>query len=331
MQYRKLGQTDIDVSVVAMGCWAFAGGDPWGDQDDRDSIATVAAALDVGVNFFDTAEGYGAGRSEEVLGRALAGRRREAVIATKVSGANLSDEGIPLACERSLRRLNTDYIDLYQVHWPNPNIPIAETLGALEKLKAQGKVRALGVSNFGVRQLTELLAVGRVETNQLSYSLIWRALEYEIAPLCIENEIGILCWGPLTEGLLTGKFATADDVPPSRAAIRHFSKSRPQTSHGEDGCEALLFETLDCIRQIAARIGQSMPTVSLAWLLHQPGVTAVLAGSRRPAHIIQNAQAADLKLPPDVVAELSAATDELKRALGPNQDMYLSAAQSRIF
>ncbi|MCZ7542962.1 MAG: aldo/keto reductase [Anaerolineae bacterium] len=113
--------------------------------------------------------------------------------------------------------------------------------------------------------------------------------------------------------------------------MRHFSKDRPQASHGEDGCEALLFETLDRIRAISARVGQSMATVSLAWLLHQPGVTAVLAGSRKPQHIIQNAQAADLELPPEVVAELSAATGELKRALGPNQDMYLTAAESRIY
>ena len=135
MKYRKLGNTDMTISVVGMGCWSFAGDGPWGTQDDSDSIAAVHAAFDVGVNFFDTAEGYGNGRSESVLGRALVGRRDEAIVATKVSASNLSKTELPKACKRSLERLQTDYIDLYQIHWPNPNIPIAESMEALLKLR----------------------------------------------------------------------------------------------------------------------------------------------------------------------------------------------------
>jgi aryl-alcohol dehydrogenase-like predicted oxidoreductase len=330
MQYKKLGKTDIVVSALAMGCWAFAGGDPWGPQEDRDSITAVHAALDLGVSFFDTAEGYGNGRSEAVLGEALQGRRDEAVIATKVSASHLSKAELPKACERSLDRLKTDYIDYYQIHWPNPDIPIAESMEALEKLREQGKVRAIGVCNFGVQQLSDLLQVGRCETNQLSYSLIWRALEVEIGPLCAEHDIGILCWGPLSEALLTGKFHTPDEVPAPRASTRHFSSTRPQARHGEAGLEEETFETIDRIRQISTRLGQPMAVVSLAWLLHQPGVTAVLAGSRKPEQIQQNALAADLDLPAEVVEELAAASDELKRKVGSNQDMYLTAAESRI-
>jgi aryl-alcohol dehydrogenase-like predicted oxidoreductase len=329
MKYARLGKTDITVSTVAMGCWAFAGGDPWGPQEDADSIAAVHAALELGVNFFDTAEGYGDGRSESVLGRALGGRRDEAIVATKVSASHLSRTELPAACERSLKRLRTDHIDLYQIHWPNPGIPIAESIEALVKLRDEGKVRAIGVCNFGVEQLSDLLDVGLCETNQLSYSLIWRALEYELRPLCLEKGVGIICWGPLSEGLLTGKFASPGDVPGPRAATRHFSSSRPHTRHGEPGFERETFAAIDRIRQVAARIGQPMAVVSLAWLLHQPGVTAVLAGSRRPAQIEQNVLAGELALSPDVVEELAAATDGVKRAAGPNQDMYLTASESR--
>ena len=159
MQYRTLGQTDISVSVVAMGCWAIAGDATWGPQDEAESIATIHAALDAGVNFFDTAEAYGDGYSETLLGRGLAGRRHEAVIATKVSGSHLSGPEVREACERSLRRLQTETIDLYQIHWPGRQTPISETAEALVALKETGKVRAIGVSNFGVGDLSEFVGL----------------------------------------------------------------------------------------------------------------------------------------------------------------------------
>jgi myo-inositol catabolism protein IolS len=329
MEYRKLGRTEITVSTVAMGCWAIAGDWVWGEQDEQASIATIRAALDVGINFFDTAEGYGDGYSEIVLGKALTGIRHKAVIASKVSPSHLAGDEVQQACERSLRRLNTDYIDLYQIHWPNWDIPIAETMEALEKLCQQGKVRAIGVSNFGVIDLCDLLAVGHCESNQLPYSLLGRAIEYEISPLCIENDIGILCYSPLAQGLLTGKFASIDDVPETRARTRHFSKDRPMTRHGEDGCEAETFVAVESVRRICAEIGAPMAEVALAWLVHQPGVTSVLAGARNPDQIEQNARAADLKLAPEIVNQLTQATDDLKQKLGSNPDLWESVPRSR--
>jgi aryl-alcohol dehydrogenase-like predicted oxidoreductase len=324
MRYNRLGSTDIEVSAVAMGCWAFAGDATWGPQDDADSSAAVHAALDIVVTLFDTAEGYGTdGWSESVLGRALKGRRHDAVIATKVSSHHLTASAVQEACEDSLRRLQTDFVDLYQIHWPNHDVPIAETMAALEKLCKQGKVRAIGVCNYGPRDLSDLLAVGWCETNQISYSLIWRASEYEIQPICRAQGIGTICWGPLSQGLLTGKFRSPDEVPASRAATRHFSKDRPQTLHDDPGFEAETFETILNIREIAAGVGQPMAVVSLAWLLHQPGVTAVLAGSRKPEQIEQNALAAELTLSADTLQALSDATADLKDKLGANQDMYL--------
>lgn len=329
MKYCKLGKTDIKVSVVAMGCWAFAGGRVWGSQDEAESIATVKTALDAGVNFFDTAEGYGGGDSELVLGRALAGRRHEAVIATKVSRSNLSGGEVQQACERSLQRLKTDYIDLYQIHWPSRTVPLEETMEALEKLREQGKVRAIGVCNLGVEDLTDLLAIGWSETNQLPYSLLWRAIEYHIRQKCIDEGIGILCYSPLAQGLLTGKFSSLDEMPEGRARTRHFSKDRPQARHGEAGCEAEVLVALEKIRRMSAQIHEPMAKVALAWLLHQPGVASVLAGARKPDQIRQTVQAADLELSSEMIGQLTAATDEVKHKLGPNPDMWQSESRFR--
>ena len=329
MEYRKLGKTDMSVSAVAMGCWALAGNGTWGPQDDDVSIATVHAALDAGVNFFDTAEGYGNGHSEEVLGRALAGRRQEAVIATKVSGGHLAPDALRKACEDSLQRLRTDYIDLYQIHWPGRQVPLADAVEGLKGLKEQGRIRAFGVCNFGVQDLSELLTLGGCETDQVLYNLLYRAIEYGIQQACVANDVGILCYSPMAQGLLTGKFATADDVPEGRARTRIFSADRAQAGHGEPGCEAEAFAVIDAFRRICEKIGEPMFRVALAWTLQRPGVTATLAGSRAPEQIRQNATACELTLSDDAIAELEAATEGLKQRLGANADMWNSESRMR--
>ena len=329
MQYCTLGRSNLSVSRVALGCWAFAGGPYWGDRDEKQSIEIIRAALDWGVNFFDTAEGYGSGYSEEIVGKALVGRRQEVVIATKASSSHLAYEDLLQACEASLRRLQTDYIDLYQIHWPNRNVPLEETMRALEHLRDQGKICAIGVSNFGVGDLTDLLRVGRAESNQLPYSLLWRAIEYEIQPKCVENDISILCYSPLAQGLLTGRYTKPDEVPEGRARSRWFSSRRPLARHGEPGCETETFRAIRRIRQIADELGQPMARLGLAWLLHQPGVASVLAGAGRIEHLQSNVQAASLSLSPDIIERLAQATDDLKARLGPNPDMWQSEAESR--
>jgi myo-inositol catabolism protein IolS len=329
MEYRKLGKTDIDVSVFALGCWPFAGGKVWGDQDDDVSIATVHAALDVGINFFDTAEGYEKGHSERVLGRGLEGRRDEAVIATKVSAGHLKPVDIVKACEQSLENLRTDYIDLYQIHWPNWEVPIEVSLKALEDLKASGKVRAIGVSNFGIQDLGDLLGHGHCETNQLNYGLLWRAVEHEILPLCKSNDVGLICYSPLAQGLLTGRYASADEVPDGLARTRWYHKDRAMAKHGEDGCEEEVFEALATIREICDGLGQQMATVSLTWVRQQLGVTSVLVGSRSPEELSWNTPAFDLKLEEDVIGELSAATEVVKGKIGLNPDPWMVPSRMR--
>ncbi len=350
MQYRKLGATDIKVSAMALGCWPFAGDATWGPQDDNDSIATVHAALDNGVNFFDTAEGYADGKSERVLGQGLKGRRQEAVIATKVSPNHLSAEDVVLSCERSLKMLGTDYIDLYQIHWPSRaavmqapggkqaigsggsatrEVPLSETVRALERLKKQGKIRTIGVSNFAFEDLSKVVKLTDVVTNQLPYSLLWRAIEHEIKPLCVKNKVGIICYSPLAQGLLTGRYKTADEVPEGLARTRLFSNKRPLARHDDPGCEKEAFEAIRKVRKVAARLGEPMAAVSLAWVRQRRGVTSFLVGARKPAELTQNLPAMDVKLDAETVKELNAATEGVKRYVGRNPDPWNTGNRTR--
>jgi len=333
MEFRKLGKSDVSVSVVAMGCWAIVGDSTWGPQEEAESIHTIHAALGAGVTLFDTAEAYGDGYSETLLGKALSdGRRRGAVIASKFNHNRGSGEDIRKACEASLARLNSDYIDLYQVHWRNRDLPLDEVMDTLQELHVEGKVRLYGVCNFGLGDLGDLLSHHfgtHAVTNQLPYSLLWRSIEFGIRQKCAENQIGILPYSPLAQGLLTGKFATPDDVADGRARTRHFSRRRTQTRHGEEGQEAETFSAIDRVRKIAQRIGQPMSDVSLAWLLAQEGVVSVLAGMRNQRQVEQNVRGAGVRLGKEVIAELSAATDDLKRRFGANSDMWESEAKTR--
>ncbi|MHB0856474.1 MAG: aldo/keto reductase [Anaerolineae bacterium] len=329
MLYRKLGRTDVDVSIIALGCWALGGDEVWGPQDERESIATIHTALDLGVNLFDTAEGYGGGASEVVVGKALVGRRERAVIATKVSQNHAAPAQVLRACEDSLRRLQTDYIDLYQLHWPSRDVPLAETVGALQTLQQQGKVRAIGVCNFGVQDMAELLALTQPAANQLPYSLLWRAIEFGIQDTCVAQGVGMLCYSPLAQGLLTGKFASIEDVPEERRRTRHYAGWRPGTRHGEPGREEELFAAVARVRAICEDARLPMAETSLAWLLGRPAVTSVLAGARRPEQIEQNVRAAEILLADDTAEALTQATEALKEALGPNADQYQGESRMR--
>ena len=323
MNYRKLGQTNLTVSVICQGTWSIATKDAsWDGQDRGDSLAAIRAGLDAGVNFFDTAPAYGNGESEEILGEALGSRRGETIVGTKVPPTDLAPDKLRQSCERSLRALRTDYIDLYQIHWPSKTLPLEPTWRTLEALQREGKIRHIGVSNFGASFIAPLRALGRAENNQLPYSLLWRAVEFEIQPLCAASEMSILCYSPLAQGLLTGKFASADAVPEKRARTRLFSKARPLTRHGEAGHEQETFAALAEIRRVADEIGQPMGRVALAWLLAQKGVTAAVAGARNAAQAIENVAAAELQLDAGMIARLSAITEPLKQRLGNNADPW---------
>ena len=329
MELRKLGNSSLMVSPIGVGFWGIVGGDYWGAQDETDTIGAVEAALDAGINFFDTAEGYGDGYSEDMLGRALQRRRNEAVIATKVSTGNLASAAIRAACERSLKRLGTDYIDLYQVHWPSRSVQFEDSMAALLDLQSEGKIRVIGVSNFGAQDMPDMLQYGRYDANQLPYSLLWRAIEFEIQPLCAEGNISILPYSPLNQALLTGRYRSADEMPYSRTRTRHFRGDRRDSRHGTEGHEAETFSALDAIRKICADINQEMVHVALAWLLHKPAVASVLAGARNPAQIESNLIAGNLSLSDETMRRLDEATDDLKQKLGSDPDMWGTGADSR--
>lgn len=329
MQYRVLGKTDLQVSTVCMGCWAIVGDFTWGKQDESDAIAAIHASLDAGITFFDTAPGYGNGYSEELLEKALRDSHVEVVIADKVGSNALTWPEMRQQCERSLQLLRRDVIDLYQIHWPNWDVPWEVIVEGLLNLQKQGKIRYPGVCNFGKQDLTDMLAKGRIESDQMAYSLLWRGVEFDVLPVCVENEVSLLCYSPLCQGLLTGKFSCADDVPEGRARSRLFSKDRPQSRHSEPGCEEEVFRALFKIQKICDNIGRPMGEVALAWLLAQPGVTSVIAGARNAEQARANALAADLQLPREILDELAHVTDEIKEKMGTNVDMWQTESRIR--
>lgn len=330
MRYTTLPGTDFRVSVIAMGSWALAGDMAWGDQSEKDSLAAARAAVDAGINFFDTAPGYGDGLSERRLGMGLEGLRQQVVIATKIGPDAMAAGKVTESVERSLGHLGTDYIDLIQIHWPSRSIPIEETLGALEGLKQQGKVRAIGLSNFGKLDLADALAIARPTTNQLPYSLLSRAVEFEIVPACARAGVGMLCYSPLLWGLLAGSYEQPQQVPDGRARSRHFSPARKLIRHHEAGCERETFQAIADVRRVAERLRVPMSDLAVAWLLHQPGVSAVLTGIRRPEQAAANVKAAALTLDRDTLAELDRVTQPVKQALGENPDLWQSGSDTRF-
>ncbi len=291
MELRYLGSSKIKVSPIVMGTWQ-AGKDMWVGIDDRESIAAIRAAYDAGITTFDTAEAYGNGHSERIVAEALSGVRNRVVYATKVFANHLRYDQVIKACERSLKNLATDAIDLYQVHWPagsfnTPKVPIAETMRALNELKTQGKIRAVGVSNFSRAQLEEAAAHGEIVSLQPPYSLFWRRLETDAMPYCVENNLTILAYSPMAQGLLTGKFASDHRFAPGD----NRSKNRllePETYRRVQAA-------LERLRPIAAKHDCSLGQLALAWVISQPNACAI-AGARNADQSIQNAAAATVKL-----------------------------------
>jgi aryl-alcohol dehydrogenase-like predicted oxidoreductase len=311
MQFRALGKTELKISSVIMGTWQ-AGKEMWTGIDDQDTAAAIRSAFEAGITTFDTAEAYGKGHSERVLGRALAEVRDQVVLATKVFANHLKYDQVIEACHRSLKNLQTDWIDLYQIHWPagafgSRMVPVEETMAAMNKLKEQGKIRAIGVSNFSRGQLEEAAQYGPIDSLQPPYSLFWRLVEKDAMPFCAENNISILAYSSMAQGLLTGKFGPGHefDKGDHRAKNRLF-----QTENYERVQQAL-----DRLRPIAEKLGITMSQLALAWVISHPG-TCAIAGARSSVQAAANAHAGDLTLSPDDMARL----DEIGRIVTDHLD-----------
>lgn len=330
MIYRPLGTSSLNVSVISFGAWQIGDPDFWGPEDNADPDAVVGAALDAGINLFDTAELYGDGRSEEVLGKALGKRRDDVYVASKVSTRHCTTGGIRTACEDSLRRLGTDRIDLYQVHWPFTEAPYEEVYPALERLKEEGKIVEIGVSNFGPQDLERWMNAGAAVSNQIGYNLLFRAPEYAMVPACQRYKLGVLTYMPLMQGLLSGRYKSLDDIPVKRRRTRHFSGSRQGTRHGEAGHEEILEDTLADLLDFAEAIRVPLAVLSLSWLIAQPGITSAVLGARNPEQLRSNLLAADLNIGPAAIAQLNEFSYPLKMAMGYNCDMWESEEEKRI-
>ncbi|MDR2525755.1 MAG: aldo/keto reductase [Oscillospiraceae bacterium] len=350
---RALGTSGIQIHPLGMGTWAFGGGTYWGEQSQAEVNSICAAALERGVNFFDTAEVYNGGTSETALGIALRGKREKAIVASKIAPSNCGD--IEGHLDASLRRLQMDYVDLYMLHWPfNPlalkhftggrtdvALPSAqEIFDTLQAMVKKGKVRAIGVSNFGKTQLEEALGTGcPVCINEIAYNIVSRAIEAEIAPLCMERQVSVIGSMALQQGLLAGVFAAADDIPPPQAHSRHFKQTRgvgggdpaQDARHHEDGAEEEIFALLPQLQALARAVGLALPAMCIAWVLHKPFMAATLVGCRTVEQLEQNIAASALALPPDVMAEIDRLSLPVWQKLGDSADYYENRKDSRIF
>jgi aryl-alcohol dehydrogenase-like predicted oxidoreductase len=295
------GTESLEVSVVGIGCNAFGA-----RCDEAQTAAIVEAALNAGVNFFDTSNSYSNGLSEEYIGKALGARRSDVIIATKFGmHEGASRDMVYASAETSLRHLGTDYIDLYQIHRPDPQTPIEETLTALDDLVRQGKVRAIGCSNFSGEQLTEALAVSRASgfapmvTAQNSYSLLQRDIEDGLVPVCREHNIGILPYYPLFRGMLTGKYRRGEPAP---EGTRLAGGGRGAALLKDDG----VFDKIESLEAFAKEREHDILEIAIAWLASQPFIPSVIAGASKPEQVAANARAAEVVLSPDDMAALDA-------------------------
>jgi aryl-alcohol dehydrogenase-like predicted oxidoreductase len=328
-----------------MGCWAFGGGEYWGPRSQTDVDQLTRRALDFGCNYFDTAESYNAGASEESLGLALKGIPRDQVaIGTKISPSNAAPKNLVAHCEASLRRLQTNYIDIYMVHWPitppairhfnsdRVEAPNAlEVFAKLDQLKHQGKIRHIGVSNFGRTRLEEALSAGvEIAVNELPYSLLTRAIEIEILPYCQAKGIGVIGYMALMQGVLSDVYPRLADVPPARRRTRHFdSQFTPNCRHGLNGVQKETEDALSAIRHIAKSCGLTTSEIALQWTLANPNLTSSLCGSRNISQLEMNINAASIRMDSAVMDRLNRATQSLLGKLGPSFDYYESPENDR--
>jgi len=282
MEFAKLGKTNIEVSKIAFGCWAIGAGREWGESlEDKIYSETVLTAFSGGINFFDTAMGYGGGHSEELLGETIKEIRDKVVISSKCSATGLTRGKARESVETSLSRLKTDYIDVYFVHWPNPDIPVEESIEELMKLKNEGKIKAIGVSNYTLGHLERAVKAGQIDVVQPCYNLYWRHIEKDLLPYCRKNDISVITYSSIAQGLVTGKF-TKDwefaETDMRRTTIPLFKS--PTFEMAIDATEK--------IKAIGEKYNKSPVQTAINWVINTPGITSAIVGGKRPDQVIEN-------------------------------------------
>ncbi len=312
MQKRILGNSDLELTPLGVGAWAMGGGGwafGWGPQDDSDSVAAVHAALDEGWNWIDTAAVYGLGHAEIVVGKAVKDRSDKPYVFTKCArvwneerqiGKRLKKDSVKQECEQSLQRLGMETIDLYQIHWPEPDEDIEEGWQAMNELKAEGKVRWIGVSNFSRAQMERISPYGSITSLQPPYSLVSPEIEAEILPYCGANNIGTVVYSPMKSGLLSGSMTR------ERIAAMPQDDFRQRTPHFQDPLLSRNLALVEKLREIGARHGRTPGEVAIAWCLRRPEVTAAIVGLRSPKQLEGVKGAATFRLTPEELAEIQA-------------------------
>jgi len=327
MEYRQLGDSDVKVSAVTLGTWAI-GGWMWGGTDEQAAVAAIRKAIDAGMTSIDTAPIYGMGVSESIVGKAIAGRRDEVQVLTKYGMRWDLDQGqfwfntrtpdgqevkvyrcakadsIVTECERSLKRLGVECIDLYQCHWRDNTTDVEETMRAIEKLLAAGKIRAAGVSNFTAEEIESARAVVPVASNQPPYSMLKRDIEADLVPYCVEHNVGLIVYSPLQLGILTGKVTMDRTFPPGdqRAGSPYYKPANRRK----------VLDLVDRLRPIAAAHDATIAQLVINWTIHREGITAALVGARNPDQAAENAAATDFTLSDDETGQINALLADLK-------------------
>ena len=317
MEKRSLGSSEVQITPILMGTWQ-AGKKMWAGIDDNESIRAIRAAVDAGITTIDTAEVYGEGHSERIVAQAVSDIRDRLEYASKVFANHLKYDLVIEACDRSLKNLQTDYLDLYQIHWPSGSfgselVPIEETMSALNKLKEDGKIRAIGVSNFNREQLAQASKYGQIDSLQPPYSLFWRKIEQDAIPYCIEHNISVLAYSPMAQGLLTGKFSPGHQFESDdhRSANVLFQGDNFERAH----------QALEQLKPIADKHNCTLAQLSLAWLIAQPQANAI-AGARTPEQARDNAQAAQVKLSTEELEEIDRIGRQVTDRLDDNPVMW---------
>lgn len=320
MQQRQLGSSPVKVSEIGLGTWGMSGAF-WGAADDKESIRVIRRALEFGITLIDTAEAYGHGHAEEVVGEALAGRRDKAVIATKVAPNHLEPAAIEAALDGSLKRMRTDYVDVYFVHWPNSDFPIGPTMEMMERLRASGRIKAVGVSNFSVADMDSARRHGVIDVLQPPYNMLWREVEAETLPYCRKHNIGVMPYSGLAQGLLTGtlspdtKFVEGDE--------------RRTTVLFQPGTYERAVNAVDLLKPIAARYGKTVPQLAIQWLTSRPGVSSPLVGARTVKELEENVESAGWAISDTDIAAIDRITAPVWAEIKDKGDMFGFRARQR--
>lgn len=350
MEKRTCKKTGLELSVLGLGCWAFGGNgnDYWGAQSQQAADDIIREAVDLGITYFDTAEVYNNGRSEESLGQAIKGIDRDKiVIGSKILPNHLYEGQVAKHCEASLRRLQTDYLDLYMIHWPINRCSLRsfsddqavvdrpptleKAIDQLRELRERGLVRHIGISNFGPRQLDEVYALEpNIAANQVIYNLFSRAIEHKVIPLSRQHGTGIIAYMPLQQAMLTDRYDEINKLPELRRRTRHFHRdSTPLSRHDGEGAEAEINAALQHMKRLCADLGVTMPALALKWCTANPAITSTIVGTRKVSQLQSSVQALDVHLSETVMEELDCLTRPVLEKLGYGIDYFQSEQEQR--